>query len=257
LLPSGIHRIAAGQHFVVTANGQGLFQPSPSIALRTALDKSENMIGAIKRPAKAITESETEASPPAEDVVVKTTTAPIPLIDEDETVEVAAVSAEEAEAEAESETVATKPEPATEALSDLIKAALKGRDPDNFLILDTTKGQVVIEMRPDLAPRHVARIRELVRARFYDRVSFHHVREGFVAETGDPTGKGTGGSGQTLKAEISKQPFEAGVVGTVWGQVKLGLEHIKKLVPGAPPPRPDRILTARLAADLIDKTEEN
>src|SRR6201995_1341062 len=77
---------------------------------------------------------------------------------------------------------------------------------DNTLILDTTQGQVVIEMRPDLAPGHVARIKELVRDGFYDGIVFHRVIEGFMAQTGCPHGTGTGGSGKKLKAEVNKEP---------------------------------------------------
>src|SRR6266436_2924200 len=76
---------------------------------------------------------------------------------------------------------------------------------DNTLILQTTTGgPIVIEMRPDLAPKHVARIKELVRKKFYDGIAFHRVIDGFMAQTGDPKGDGTGGSGQRLKAEFNK-----------------------------------------------------
>ena len=80
-----------------------------------------------------------------------------------------------------------------------------------MLELDT--GRVVIRTRPDLAPHHVARIKELAEEGFYDGVIFHRVIEGFMAQTGDPTGTGTGGSGQKLKAEFSREPFERGSVG--------------------------------------------
>ena len=76
-------------------------------------------------------------------------------------------------------------------------------DPENTLKLETTQGDVVIAMRPDLAPNHVARIKELVREGFYDGIVFHRVLEGFMAQTGCPQGTGTGGSGQKLKAELS------------------------------------------------------
>src|SRR5437773_11141780 len=84
--------------------------------------------------------------------------------------------------------------------------------PEDTMILDTTKGRVVIAMRPDLAPGHVARIKELVRDGFYDGIVFHRVIDGFMAQTGDPTGTGTGGSGQKLKAEFSKEPHKRGIV---------------------------------------------
>src|SRR5512142_3381820 len=82
---------------------------------------------------------------------------------------------------------------------------------DNTMILDTTKGQVVIEMRPDLAPGHVARIKELVREGFYDGIVFHRVIDGFMAQTGCPRGTGTGGSQyDNLKAEFNAQPHVRG-----------------------------------------------
>jgi hypothetical protein len=81
---------------------------------------------------------------------------------------------------------------------------------DNTLILDTTQGEVVIEMRPDLAPGHVARIKELVNDGFYDGVVFHRVIDGFMAQTGCPQGTGTGGSGQKLKAEFNREPHVRG-----------------------------------------------
>ena len=84
--------------------------------------------------------------------------------------------------------------------------------PDNTMTLDTTKGKVVIEMRPDLAPGHVARIKELVKSGFYDGIVFHRVIDGFMAQTGCPHGTGTGGSGQKLKAEFNKEPHVRGTV---------------------------------------------
>src|ERR1700731_5295246 len=80
----------------------------------------------------------------------------------------------------------------------------------NELILDTTKGKIVIEMRPDLAPGHVARIKELVRDGFYDGLVFTRVIDGFMAQTGCPQGTGTGGSGQKLKAEFSREKHVRG-----------------------------------------------
>src|ERR1700747_1902932 len=80
----------------------------------------------------------------------------------------------------------------------------------NTLILETTQGPVTIEMRPDLAPNHVARIKELVREGFYDGIVFHRVIEGFMAQTGCPHGTGTGGSGQKLKAELNSEPHVRG-----------------------------------------------
>src|ERR687894_3326645 len=84
-------------------------------------------------------------------------------------------------------------------------------DPENTLILETTKGRVVIALRPDLAPEHVERIKTLARQGFYDNVAFHRVIEGFMAQTGDPTGTGTGGSKlPDLKAEFSSEPHVRG-----------------------------------------------
>ena len=149
--------------------------------------------------------------------------------------------------------------------------------PENTLILDTTQGPVTIELRPDLAPNHVARIKELAREGFYDGVVFHRVIEGFMAQTGDPTGTGRGGSGKKLGAEFSREPHIRGAVSmaraqapdsadsqfficfddatfldgkyTVWGKVIDGMEHVDKIKRGEPPANPDKILTARVAAD--------
>src|ERR1700754_5202775 len=87
-------------------------------------------------------------------------------------------------------------------------AAIK--DPENTLIMDTTKGKVVIALRPDLAPKHVERIKQLSREGFYDDIVFHRVIEGFMAQTGCPQGTGTGGSGKKLKAEFNKEPHVRG-----------------------------------------------
>ena len=150
-------------------------------------------------------------------------------------------------------------------------------DPDNTLILDTTKGKVTIAMRPDLAPGHVARIKELVRQRFYDGIVFHRVIDGFMAQTGCPQGTGTGGSGKKLQAEFNREPHVRGTVPmarandpdsgdsqfficfddasfldgkyTVWGQVAEGMDNIDKIKRGEPVQNPDKIVTARMAAD--------
>jgi peptidylprolyl isomerase len=148
--------------------------------------------------------------------------------------------------------------------------------PEDTLVLDTTKGKVVIAMRPDLAPNHVARIKELVRDKFYDGIVFHRVIDGFMAQTGCPHGTGTGGSGQKLKAEFSKEKHVRGTVSmaraqnpdsgdsqfficfeespwlngqyTVWGQVTEGMENVDKIKRGEPVTDPDKIVTARMAA---------
>src|SRR5215467_418200 len=147
----------------------------------------------------------------------------------------------------------------------------------NTLLLETSKGQVTIQMRPDLAPGHVARIKKLVRDRFYDGVKFHRVIDGFMAQTGCPHGTGTGGSGQKLKAEFSKEKHVRGTVSmarsqnpdsgdsqfficfedakwldgqyTVWGKVTAGMENVDRIKRGEPVTDPDRIITARMAAD--------
>jgi peptidylprolyl isomerase len=149
--------------------------------------------------------------------------------------------------------------------------------PEDTLIIDTSQGQVVVEMRPDLAPKHVARIKELARQGFYDGVPFHRVIEGFMAQTGDPTGTGMGGSGKKLAAEFSAEPHTRGAVSmaraqspdsadsqfficfddatfldrqyTVWGRVSEGMENVDKIKRGEPPANPDKILSVRVAAD--------
>jgi peptidylprolyl isomerase len=150
-------------------------------------------------------------------------------------------------------------------------------DHDDVLILETTRGSVTIAMRPDLAPRHVARIKELVRDGFYDGVVFHRVIDGFMAQTGDPTGTGTGGSGKKLKAEFSREPHKRGTVSmaraqnpdsgdsqfficfddapflngqyTVWGKVIDGMENVDGIKRGEPVVNPDKIVSARIKSD--------
>src|SRR5258707_2376125 len=90
---------------------------------------------------------------------------------------------------------------------------MSATDLEDTLYLDVPAGRVVIALRPDLAPKHVARIKELVRKGFYDGLVFHRVIGGFMAQGGDPTGTGTGGSGVKMPAEFSKQPFVRGTVG--------------------------------------------
>jgi peptidylprolyl isomerase len=149
--------------------------------------------------------------------------------------------------------------------------------PEDILIIETTKGPVTVEMRPDLAPGHVARIKELARKGFYDGVVFHRVIDGFMAQTGDPTGTGMSGSGKKLPAEFNTEPHTRGAVSmaraqspdsadsqfficfddatfldrqyTVWGRVTEGMENVDKLTRGEPPANPDKMLTVRVAAD--------
>ena len=151
-------------------------------------------------------------------------------------------------------------------------------DPENTLILETTKGRVVIALRPDLAPGHVERIKTLARQGFYDGVPFHRVIEGFMAQTGDPTGTGTGGSDlPDLKAEFNAEPHTRGVCSmartsnphsansqfficfedarfldkqyTVWGKVVEGMENVDKIKRGEPVRDPDRIVSMKVMAD--------
>ena len=147
---------------------------------------------------------------------------------------------------------------------------------ENTLVLETSQGRVVIELRPDLAPNHVARIKELATQGFYDGVVFHRVIDGFMAQTGDPTGTGRGGSGKNLKAEFSKAPHERGTVSmaranhpdsadsqfficfddahfldgkyTVWGHVIEGMENIDKIKRGEPVKDPDKIISMHVGA---------
>ena len=148
---------------------------------------------------------------------------------------------------------------------------------EDTLYLDVPAGRVVIEMRPDLAPAHVARIKELAREGFYDGIVFHRVIEEFMAQTGDPRGDGTGGSGQHLDAEFSREKHLRGTCSmaraaspnsadsqfficfapasfldgqyTVWGQVVSGMEHIDAIKKGEPPGKPDKIIKMQVAAD--------
>ena len=158
------------------------------------------------------------------------------------------------------------------------RKAVAGKNKENLLYMDLAGGHLVIELRPDLAPRHVSRIKELARQGFYDGLGFHFVRRGYVAETGDPTGTGAGGSGHTLKAEFSEVPFERGTVGmsrekddpdsadsqffialdrvanmdgkyTVIGKVIHGLELADSLKTGRPPKTPDKIVQFRVGVD--------
>jgi peptidylprolyl isomerase len=150
--------------------------------------------------------------------------------------------------------------------------------PEDTMILDTTRGRVVIAMRPDLAPNHVARIKELVRQGFYDGITFHRVIDGFMAQTGCPHGTGTGGSGKKLKAEFNDEPHVRGTVSmarardpdsadsqfficfadatfldgqyTAWGKVIEGMENVDKIKRGEPVREPDRIVKAMIAADV-------
>ena len=156
-------------------------------------------------------------------------------------------------------------------------------DRENTLFLDLKDGRVVIRMLPDLAPNHVARIKELARSGFYDGTPFHRVIPGFMAQGGDPTGTGTGGSGQHLKAEFSKEKHVRGTCSmarasspdsadsqffimfepashldgkySVWGEVAEGMEHVDAIKKGSVSRNgtvesPDAIVRMRVAADV-------
>ena len=151
------------------------------------------------------------------------------------------------------------------------------RDPENTLYMDLKYGRVVIVMRPDLAPHTVARIKQLVRQHFYDGLVFHRVIAGFMAQGGDPTGTGRGGSGVKLKAEFSQEPFVRGTVAmaraqdpdsadsqffitfaradyldgkyTIWGRVISGMQYVDMIHKGEPPADPDKIIKMQVAAD--------
>jgi peptidylprolyl isomerase len=175
-------------------------------------------------------------------------------------------------------------------LAALVLAGQSARaaDPENTLYLDVPKGRVVIELRPDLAPKTVAHIKELTRRGFYDGLTFHRVIDGFMAQTGDPLGNGTGGSGQTVPAEFSQQAhFVRGTVGlarsanpdsgdsqfficfapapyldgkyTIFGQVTQGMEYIDAIKKGDPARNgtvsgPDKIVKMQVAADADKKS---
>jgi peptidylprolyl isomerase len=154
-------------------------------------------------------------------------------------------------------------------------------DLENTLFLDVPAGRVVIELRPDLAPEHCAHIKALARRGFYDGIVFHRVIEGFMAQTGDPTGTGTGGSGHRLKAEFSAEPHVRGTASmarasdpnsadsqfficfadagfldrqySVWGKVTSGMEFIDAIKKGSGSSgsvtNPDKIIKMQVAAD--------
>jgi len=158
------------------------------------------------------------------------------------------------------------------------QAASEKLDPENTIYLDLKDGRVVIKLRPDLAPKHVAQIKKLTREGFYNGIVFHRVIDGFMAQTGDPTGTGMGGSKEPdLKAEFSKEHFARGTLGmaraqnpdsansqffimfadggfldgqyTVWGEVVDGMQYVDKIAKGEPPANPDKIVKMQIAAD--------
>lgn len=163
-----------------------------------------------------------------------------------------------------------------------IRHSYKVKDAENALLLKLKDGDVVIEMFPEDAPNHVARIKELVRAGFYNGLKFHRVIDGFMAQTGCPYGNGTGGSGKKLKAEFNRNPHKRGTVSmaramfpdsadsqfficfgdcdwlngqyTVWGQVTSGMEHVDAIKRGnganGEVENPDEIISMAVIADL-------
>ncbi len=169
-------------------------------------------------------------------------------------------------------------------LMTLAAGAASAADPENTLYMELKDGRVVIALRPDLAPHTVARVKELVRQHFYDGLTFHRVIPGFMAQTGDPRGDGTGGSGQHLAAEFAmKEHFTRGTLGmarsqdpdsadsqfficfdaapwldgqyTVLGQVVEGMEHVDHIKAGSREQNgrvlgtPDKIIRLEVAAD--------
>jgi len=155
---------------------------------------------------------------------------------------------------------------------------MSDKDLENVLYIDLDHGRVVIDLKPEVAPGHVARIKELAREGFYDGTPFHRVIEGFMAQGGDPTGTGMGGSDKpNLKAEFSREKHLRGTASmaraghpdsansqfficfepapfldgqyTVWGQVVEGMEHVDKIKRGEPVQNPDKIVKMQVAAD--------
>ena len=152
-------------------------------------------------------------------------------------------------------------------------------DPQNTLVIETSKGNVVIKLRPDLAPKHVAQVKRLAKEGFYNGIIFHRVIAGFMAQTGDPTGTGSGGSDRPdLKAEFSDEKHKRGSIGaartanpnsansqfficfgagcrqltgqyTLWGEVTEGMDTVDKIARGEPPPQPDKMLKVYVLAD--------
>ena len=151
-------------------------------------------------------------------------------------------------------------------------------DPENTIVMETTKGKVVIKLRPDLAPGHVERIKLLAREGFYDGIVFHRVIDGFMAQVGCPHGTGTGGSSYPdLKQEFNAEPHVRGICSmaraqnpnsansqffivfddarfldkqyTVWGEVVEGMENVDKIKRGEPVRDPDSIVSLKVQAD--------
>jgi peptidylprolyl isomerase len=162
------------------------------------------------------------------------------------------------------------------ALTAIVRA--QAPDPQNTLVIELKTGKVLIKLRPDLAPKHVARAKQLAKQGFYNGLKFHRVIEGFMAQTGDPQGTGAGGSSlPDLPAEFSRETYKRGSIGaartanpnsansqfficydgcrpltgqySLWGEVIEGMEHVDKIARGEPPARPDVMLKVYLLAD--------
>jgi peptidylprolyl isomerase len=178
---------------------------------------------------------------------------------------------------------------AVAAFAAIRPAAAQGSDPQNTVFLDTKDGRITIRLRPDLAPKHVAQIKALVKRHFYDGIVFHRVIDGFMAQTGDPTGTGSGGSGHKLKAEFSSEKHLRGTMSmartsdpdsadsqffimfapapsldgkyTIWGKVESGMEFVDKIKKGDPAnngsvSNPDKIIKMQVAADVAKSGEK-
>ncbi len=168
------------------------------------------------------------------------------------------------------------------ALAVLVLASVslaQAPDPQNTLVIETKTGPVLIRLRPDLAPKHVERVKMLAKEAFYNGLKFHRVIDGFMAQTGDPKGTGMGGSKYPdLPAEFTREVFKRGSVGaartpdpnsansqfficfgnrcrdltgeyTLWGEVIQGMENVDKIAKGEPPPQPDVMQKVYLLAD--------
>ena len=242
----GSQEVGPGQTFAVSSNSGAKFTPKQSAEFATAIAKMLSMI------------SEEQTIPKDKAKEVKRTK------QEQNTIQ------------------QQKQEPADKAIAhqpEKFYHAIRGKNLENLIYIDLKYGRVVIELLPDLAPIHAARMKALSREGFYNGLTFHRVKKGFVAETGDPTGTGTGGSGKLIKAELSKENFVRGVVGmkrklreldsadsqffiitgpaphldgkyTIWGRVIYGMEFVDLLKQGSPPNEPDSIQKMRVAADV-------
>jgi peptidylprolyl isomerase len=152
-------------------------------------------------------------------------------------------------------------------------------DPQDTLVIELKTGRVLVKLRSDLAPKHVERVKALAREGFYDGIKFHRVIDGFMAQTGDPTGTGMGGSKQpNLPAEFTKEVYKRGSIGaartpdpnsansqfficfgdgcrgltgqySLWGEVVEGMEHVDQIAKGEPPPQPDVMQKVYVLAD--------